>query len=320
MAPAEARGRVIGDVMGGLMVGVLLSRPLASLVADVYGWRIFCGASAVAMAMLTLVLARRLPRRQPSIRQAALHQASVRWAYPMLIASLWHLLRGEPVLRRRAWTASLGMAVFSLFWTAVALRLAAAPFDLSQRCIALFALVGAAGAVVTPLFGRAGDRGWTRPATIAAHLVTVLALALAAWAGSLGATLPSLVLMGFAGVLLDVGLTGDQTLGRRAINLLKPDARGRINGLFFLGGAVGSARGGRRLDLGRLVRGLCNRWRLRPARPGERCVGAVDLTPTAPRRSVVGGQHVGLQHLVGDRVALDQPHRIAPELDQVTHD
>ena len=45
-----------------------------------------------------------------------------------------------------------------------------------------------------------------------------------------------------------VGVTGDQTLGRRVINLLQPEARGRLNGLFvglfFLGGAAGSAMAG----------------------------------------------------------------------------
>jgi predicted MFS family arabinose efflux permease len=239
MAPPEHRGRVIGDIMSGLMAGILLSRPLASGIADGFGWRAYYAASGVAMGLLTLVLALRLPRRQPAGRIG----------YGALIASLWHLLRAEPVLRSRALTASLVMAAFSVFWTAVALRLAQPPFDLGQRGIALFALVGAGGAAVTPIFGRAGDRGWTRPATIACHITIVIAFAVAAWGGS-DATSPvlSLVLLGASAVLLDVGATGDQTLGRRAINLLRPEARGRLNGLFvglfFLGGAVGSALAG----------------------------------------------------------------------------
>jgi predicted MFS family arabinose efflux permease len=239
MAPESERGRVIGDVMSGLMVGILLSRPIASLIADVYGWRAFYLTSAAAMAVLTLVLAFRLPRRRPLARTT----------YPALIASLWSLLRQEPVLRRRAFTASLVMASFSLFWTAIALRLSEAPFGLGQRGIALFALVGAGGAFATPLFGRAGDRGWTRPATIAAHLTLLGALAVVAWAGTAGAgTLPSLIGMGLGAVALDIGVTGDQTLGRRAINLVRPEARGRLNGLFvglfFLGGAIGSSLAG----------------------------------------------------------------------------
>jgi predicted MFS family arabinose efflux permease len=236
MAPAAQRGRVIGDVMSGLMIGILLSRPLASIIADAFGWRAFYAASALAMAVLTLVLAARLPEHRPARRSG----------YLALIASLWHLLRTEPALWRRALTASLVMAAFSVFWTSVALRLAQPPFDLSQRGIALFALVGAGGAAVTPLAGRAGDRGWTRPVTVASHLVLIAAMALAAYAGLSGSgTLLSLVLMALSAVLIDVGVTGDQTLGRRVVNLLQPEARGRLNGLFvglfFIGGAIGSA-------------------------------------------------------------------------------
>jgi len=238
MTPPEHRGRVIGDVMSGLMVGILLSRPLASVLADVIGWRGFYGASAAAMATLTLILAIKLPRRSP-LRHTS---------YPVLIASLLRLLRDEPVLRRRSMTASLAMAAFSLFWTSIALKLAEPPFLLGQRGVALFALVGAGAAIVTPILGRAGDRGWTRPATIAAHLLIVGSMLLAAWAPQATSPMISLIVLGVAAVLLDAGATGDQTLGRRSINLLDPEARGRINGLFvglfFLGGAVGSTVAG----------------------------------------------------------------------------
>lgn len=239
MTPPEQRGRVIGNVMSGLMVGILLSRPLASMIADLWGWRSAYGASALAMALLGTVLATRLPRRLPA---AVSH-------YPALLASLWHLLRDEPVLRLRAFTAALAMASFSLFWTSVALRLAEPPFALDQAQIALFALVGAGGAAATPFFGRLGDRGRTRIGTIVSHLILIGTTALSAWAGTRGGDAwISLVLLGGAAVLLDVGVTGDQTLGRRAINLLRPEARGRLNGLFvglfFLGGAAGSALAG----------------------------------------------------------------------------
>lgn len=236
MAPPERRGRVIGDVMSGLMIGIVLSRPLASTMADAFGWRSFYAATALLMILLVLILVRRLSERRPPA------QAS----YRSLIGSLWHLLRAEPVLRRRALTASLGMAAFSLFWTAVALRLAEPPFDLDQGGIALFALVGAGGAIGTPLAGRAGDRGWTRITTIACHLLIVAVFLVAGWSDrtASGMPVPSLVVLAVSAFLLDVAVTGDQTLGRRAVNMLRPEARGRLNalfvGLFFVGGAIGS--------------------------------------------------------------------------------
>jgi len=80
--------------------------------------------------------------------------------------------------------------------------------------------------------------------------VLIGAMALAAWAGASQseASWQLLALMGISAVLLDIGVTGDQTLGRRAVNLLQPEARGRLNGLFvgifFIGGAIGSLLAG----------------------------------------------------------------------------
>src|SRR6516165_8036645 len=179
MAPPAMRGGVVGDVMSGLIIGILLSRPLASSLADRFGWRAFFGVTALTVAGLALMLAWRLPRRHPDTG-------------PAYRSSLSHLLRKEPVLRRRALTAGLCMAAFSAFWTAIALRLVEAPFQLGQRGIAIFALVGAGGAVTAPLAGRVGDRGWTHATTLSAHLLILAALALAAWAESWASMLPAL--------------------------------------------------------------------------------------------------------------------------------
>jgi MFS family permease len=147
------------------------------------------------------------------------------------------------------------MGAFCAYWTMVALRLEAPPFVLSHRGIALFAFAGAAGAVSAPIAGRLGDRGWTRAVTIAAHLTVLAATLLAGVAGSgwLGfaperAPAIALGLLALSAVLLDFGCIADQALGRRAVNLLQSEARGRINGLFtgifFIGGAAGSALAG----------------------------------------------------------------------------
>jgi predicted MFS family arabinose efflux permease len=235
MIPPVRRGQAIGEVVTGLMFGILLSRPLASLVADVWNWRAFYFLSAISMTILLGALARYLPTLQP--------QAKV--SYGALLLSFPKLLRQEPVLRVRSWTAALAMASFSAFWAAAALRLPEAPFSLDAKGIALFALIGVAGAVAASLAGRWGDRGWTRPLLIAAHLLIIVALALCAWAQFLESRVAALCAMTLGAILLDFGITTDQTLGRRAINLLQPEARGRLNGLFvalfFVGGTVGSA-------------------------------------------------------------------------------
>jgi predicted MFS family arabinose efflux permease len=240
MVPPDRRGSVIGNVMAGVMTGILLSRPLASMVSDNFGWRTFYGTGATAMICTTAVLAYAIPRTMPETRMS----------YPALIGSMWDLFRSEPMLRRRALTAGLVMAAFSLYWTSVALRLEQFPFYLDQKGIAIFALMGVAGVAATPVVGWFGDKGWTRPVTIASHVILTSAFALASgvdWLPAETAT-SMLVPMGAGAILLDVGLTGDQILGRRTVALLNPIARGRLNalfvGLFFLGGAAGSVLAG----------------------------------------------------------------------------
>ncbi|WP_407164910.1 MFS transporter [Bradyrhizobium sp. ORS 111] len=235
MVAPERRGQAIGDVMSGLMIGILLSRPAASLIADAWNWRGYYITSAILMIVLTAALARCLPTLKPVTATS----------YGALLRSFPTLLREEPVLRVRAWTAALVMASFTAFWAAVALRLPDAPFNLDARGIALFALIGVAGAAATSAAGRWGDRGFARPLLIGSHLLIIIAVALCIWAAMLESRIAALLVMSIGAILLDLGITTDQTLGRRAVNLLRPEARGRINGLFvalfFIGGAVGAA-------------------------------------------------------------------------------
>jgi predicted MFS family arabinose efflux permease len=135
MIPPARRGRAIGEVVSGLMFGILLSRPIASLIADAWSWRAFYFLSAIAMAILLGALARYLPTLRPQAKSS----------YGTLLLSFPKLLRDEPVLRVRAWTAALAMASFSAFWAAVALRLPddrGAPID--HRLARALRMVGAA--------------------------------------------------------------------------------------------------------------------------------------------------------------------------------
>ena len=243
LSPPEHRGQIVGNVMAGVMVGVLAARPFASFVADTLGWRATYGIASVATAFTAILLRACLP-----VVSANAHNKT--GSYPALIGSLLGLLREEALLRRRATTAALMMTSFSMFWSTIALRLEAAPFGMDQKGIALFALVGAGGVLATPYAGRLGDRNLTRMGTIGAHVLVILAMLLAAWAGTDSMVSPtlSILLLGVSAVAIDVGLTTDHTLGRRAINLVRPEARGRMNGLFvglfFIGGAIGAVLSG----------------------------------------------------------------------------
>lgn len=231
LAPADQRGRVVGQMMSGLLLGILLARTVASLAAAAWGWRSIYLIAAVLMVALAIVLARVLPERPPD------HTAG----YRQLMASVLELARGEPVLRQRALGQVLMFATFSAFWTAITYELVGA-HHLSQAAIGVFALVGAAGATAAPLAGRLGDRGFGVLGRAGAIVLGLLSMVLA------GIGAGSVIALGAAAVLLDVAVQGHQVLSQRDIYALRPDAGARVNTVYmssvFLGGAASSAIAG----------------------------------------------------------------------------
>jgi predicted MFS family arabinose efflux permease len=228
LAPDAMRGRVVGTVMSGLLFGILFARPAASFIAALAGWRAVFFCSAVVMAVLAVLLRAGLPQRRPAPGQR----------YGALLASLFALPVKSPVLRRRALCQAACFGVFSLFWTAVPLWLTA-HFGLTQRGIGVFALVGAAGALMAPLAGRLADAGHGTAGSRIALVVITLAFVLT-WFGR-----DSVVVLAAAGVLLDAGVQAHMVFSQREIYALSAPMRSRLNGvfmaIFFVGGAIGSA-------------------------------------------------------------------------------
>jgi predicted MFS family arabinose efflux permease len=218
LAPEATRGKVVGNIMAGLLGGIMLARPFASVVASALGWRAVFWLSAVLMATLIVVLWRVLPQRQP--------HASVGYARTM--ASLPGIVWNTPLLRRRGFYQGMMFSGFQAFWTAVPLALVH-EFGMGQRGIALFALAGAAGALMAPLAGRLADRGLTRPATGAAIVVALLSFVL----GAIAMHYHSLAGLVAAGILLDGAVQLCQVLNFRSLFMLAPELRGRLNGLFM---------------------------------------------------------------------------------------
>src|SRR5471030_547246 len=236
LSKEATRGQTVGKVVSGLLMGIMLARPAASLVAAHSSWHVVFGGAAVIILALTAVLRGKLPQRVPTAPMA----------YPKLIASLWTLFANTPVLRRRAAYHAGLFGSFSLFWTVTPMMLASPEFHLSQTGIAIFALVGMAGAVSSPVAGRLADAGHTLMATAAA-----LALGVAGFALPLivpGSRNAALALLVIASIVLDMGVAANLVLGQRAIFSLGAEVRSRLNGiyfaLFFAGGALGSALGG----------------------------------------------------------------------------
>ena len=150
LAPEAERGRVVGTVMSGLILGILLARTFSGLVAQIAGWRAVYVIAAVLMVVQTVVLYVKLPR----------YRSSAGLVVPQAARLRPQLARSEPVLRRRALYGVFSFASFSVLWTTLAFLLSGPPYSYSDGIIGLFGLVGAAGALTASVVGRFTDRGW----------------------------------------------------------------------------------------------------------------------------------------------------------------
>ncbi len=232
LASDEQRGRVVGTVMSGLLLGILLARTFSGLIAEVSGWRTVYVVACVMVATLAVVLNRRLPPEGPRPSMV----------YSQLLASVVHLMRTEPVLRLRAALGALAFATFNVIWTSLAFLLVAAPYHYSEAVIGLFGLLGAAGAAAASFSGRLADRGrerWVSGGSLALIVASMGLLALGShhlWALIVGI------------LLADLGIQAVHIQNQHLIFAIQPSARSRLNTgymvAYFLGGAIGSASTG----------------------------------------------------------------------------
>ncbi|MEH3145856.1 MAG: MFS transporter [Methylobacterium frigidaeris] len=234
LAPDASRGRMVGQVMTGLLLGILLARTASGFVGAGFGWRAVFGAAAGLSLLLALLAALTLP-----------HTSGARHlGYGALMRSLVELVRTHPALLRSALSQALLFAAFNAFWTSLALLVQGPPFGLDPAGAGLFGLVGAAGALCAPLAGRFADRRSPRPVVIGGALVTIAAFAVF---GLFGGT--SLIALVVGVLLIDIGINAALIANQTRVYALAAGARGRINTVFFtlifVGAAVGASVGTR---------------------------------------------------------------------------
>ncbi|MEU9620888.1 MFS transporter [Streptomyces sp. NPDC048155] len=228
LAAPDRRGRAVGLVTSGIVIGILLARTVSGALADLAGWRSVYLASAALTLALTVALYRVLPRRSTP-------PTSMR--YVQLLRSTLTLFAEERVLRVRALLALLIFAAFSTLWSCVALPLSDPPLSLSHTAIGAFGLAGAAGALAAAPAGRLHDRGlagWTTGTALALLTVSWLPLALtrqSLWALALGA------------VVLDLAVQAVHVTNQSLIYAVRPDAGSRLIGGYMVFYSVGSATG-----------------------------------------------------------------------------
>jgi predicted MFS family arabinose efflux permease len=232
LAAPHERGKVVGTVMSGLLLGVLLSRTLSGIIAGLFGWRVVFAFAAVAMLALAAVLRRALPRIEPTSDLP----------YRAALRSVLTLIRAEPVLRQRMLLGGSAFGAFSILWTSIAFLLSGvhgSHFHYGNTTIGLFGLAGVAGAGAAQVAGRLADRGHgaaTTTATLALTLVSWLLL-------DLGGSSVLVLIVGI--MVLDLGVQGTQISNQSAIYRLHANARSRITtaymSAYFLGGVLCSS-------------------------------------------------------------------------------
>ncbi|RBQ19477.1 MFS transporter [Spongiactinospora rosea] len=226
-APGQ-RGRVVGVVMAGLLLGGLLARTASGMVSALGGWRTIYWLNAALVAVVAVLLWRFLPR---------LHTPAG-LSYPGLLRSAVALSAREPLLRWRAGIGGLSFAAFSVLWTAVTFLLAGPPYGWHAAAIGAFGLAGAAGAVITPLAGRLADRGFVQ------HVSGIGAAALVSSWPLIGAGAAGAGWLVAGVVLFSVAHQALLNAGQSVVYALAPESRNRLNAVFmtacFLGGATGS--------------------------------------------------------------------------------
>ncbi|MEU1820135.1 MFS transporter [Streptomyces roseifaciens] len=229
LAPPAGRGRVVGLVTSGVVIGILLARTASGLMADLAGWRSVYLASAALTALLALVLYRVLPRHSDT--------PPTTLRYGQLLRSTITLFARERLLRLRALFGLLIFAAFSTLWSSVALPLSEAPYSLPHSAIGALGLIGVAGALAATVAGRLNDRGLSRRTTGIA-----LALLAASWL-PLAFTRSSLWALVAGVILLDLAVQAVHVTNQTLIYALHPDAGSRLIGGYMVFYSIGSATG-----------------------------------------------------------------------------
>ncbi|MFG2594193.1 MFS transporter [Streptomyces sp. NPDC048438] len=229
LARDDQRGRAVGTVASGILIGILVSRAISGIIADAFGWRTVYWGAALLMVVLAALLARVLPTLPPSATAS----------YPALLKSVLTTVRHHRSVQVTLLLGAIAMMVFTLFWTALTFLLSAAPFNYSATGIGLISLVGLAGALAAQRAGHLHDRGWSVPATGAGLLLALVSVLL----GATGAT--SIIIVLIVVLLLNTAIQGVNVLNQTRLMSVDPQSRSRLNTAFvtgnFIGGTIGSA-------------------------------------------------------------------------------
>ena len=231
LASENERGKILGTILGGLLTGILLSRSLSGFIAEYLGWQSVYFISAGLMLVMAFLIWKYIPGEQPSFNGS----------YRELMKSLVSLFKEQSIIRESAWIGACLFGAISVFWATMAFFLEKPPYQYSLLVIGLFGIIGAAGALVSPIIGRITDKYGPFKPMRAGILLMFFGYFILFFA------LKGIALMIIGIILIDMGLQSTHIPNLSRNYSLLPEARTRLNTIymtfFFIGGTVGSSIG-----------------------------------------------------------------------------
>jgi len=233
MAPIKEIGKYVGKVMSGLLIGIMVARPISIEITNWFGWRAVYLFSFIVLLFILLMILIFLPNFDVEPKKIT---------YSQLIGSMITLLKNTTPLKQRSLYHACLFATFSLYWTVVPILLRTSLLHFTNTEIALFGFVSIASVLSTPTIGKLADKGMINLLTTVSMLLVALSVLLLLFVKD--HSILTIILLIISGIILDMGVSGNLILGQKVIYSLDGAIRSRLNGLymtiFFLGGAFGS--------------------------------------------------------------------------------
>ncbi|CDF78417.1 major facilitator superfamily permease [Formosa agariphila KMM 3901] len=226
----KGRGRAIGIVMSGLLIGILGSRVISGFIGEQFGWRtMYFGATAL-MVLLFVLLRFKLPRLNPDFKGT----------YKDLFQSIVFYFKTEPELRLASLRGALSFAGLSVFWTTLVF-LMEDEFGYGSTITGLFGLLGMVGALGATVVGKLNDKLPKNRIILFSTLLLIVS-----WGVFLvsGHSIFGLIV---GVILVDLGMQALHITNQNIIFSRNPEGRNRVNTIymvsFFIGGAIGTTLG-----------------------------------------------------------------------------
>lgn len=236
MSEPQDRGKNIGTIMSGLLIGMLASRVFSGLIGNNFGWKSVYLCATVLVGIIFILLYKMLPKNN--------QVQSI--TYINSLKSLFTLPKKYKVLAQSSVIGAVIFAIFSAFWSVLTFYLSN-KFKFSSDIIGLFGVLGISGAIFAPLAGKMSDKKGTS-FTILFHLViiAVLIIILKIFENNIVG-----IVIGI--ILLDYGVQCCNVANQARIQSLSNSERNRITSIymvsFFLGGSCGTYIGTNLYDL-----------------------------------------------------------------------